>query len=1754
MKRIRKKQRITAIVMAVIMVVGLLPVTMLSGLFVKTTKAATVQGSLEYDYEGGTLENTATSFTEKIEDGSNTPVATIDGYDIKITKASDGSSYNDYIKALPPAKGEGVPYDVAGGEDASAAVPSKGYFKITVGKACDLKLSLANNNTGIYFCIVRKRGEAYSFAKQQITSAKLTKNDNITITDAQANDEYYIYCSQKSGKTDVCEIRLFSVEATGTFETLDGPTPVSITAEKDSTDGTKVNITGGLTANNNGPKAYYVLQRSAKGDDDTYKDWEDIAKYTGADGTWRYQDTLSSSGTYKYRIVGRGILVEDKVVESATTNNEITYAAPLAAPEITLTSGAEKITVSWGATEADEYDVYVWEKGSQIPSTPTGKVNDGSNKYEAKNLTSGLYYNVKVVGKRNSDSAIKESEVKEARADLNADTSNAIPGMKITDTDAEGKLTVIREKGDITVAQPSTEGGFASTGPKNLSYVVLDNKIAAGTDFTVSADVTVNSKPNSSTGGIYVGAFTSVDSTCKPAAIGFRGVNSSVQDNVFYRYTTSYGAAKLGANSTALPYTLDTLYKVTLKRTGSSYSLTVSDKDGKEIATKTASDLDESLAGDVYVGFAIEGCSAKVQNLKIVKGEETVFDASKLTDSFTPFADNWDIYEGVSVSSAVVDNENQKITVTVNGEIGTYGAGSIDVTMKNSKGEVVDTKSITKWNSSSNELEFEPEDTDTYTFLAEAKRTGVEKTYKSDNKTVEGFIVKLATPIVSTRTAKESKIEVSWEAVKEATAYKVEYKAEGGEYKTLVESTTDLKATTESLTVGATYTFKVTAMRTLDNAKVSTEKKQTVADHEQFAWKFSAFGQGVSVDKNNISDKSKSFNGYSGDVNSGDGSVNVWSLGNKGKIVPASTDGLAFYYAQIPTSQNFTLTAKATVNKWTYTNGQEGFGLMAADAVGTNGDPSVFWNNSYMASVTKVEYYSAKDEETGEASIAQSGDKISMKLGIGSQEKVGVTKDNLSKLQDNDQDAINNQFKTTITTLESSQVAKDAGTYNIIGKYTNTDATFKGTTVAELETFKLTITKNNTGYFVSYTDEQGNTTTKKYYDTEALSKLDSDYVYAGFFASRTCDVTFSDVSLTTIDPSQDAPAEERPIEYIDVKLGVSSSSTASSLDYALKGKANVDGHVVVTKDSAVVAEADVKADVPFSFDTTLKAGSNKFVITLTPDENFVFGEYSKPTSYDVVEVTKSVTYAAFTGDLIYVSADATKAVDEAKANETYSQSAQINAGKGTKANPIDLYNAVSFARPGQKILLLPGEYNIVNNVLIPFGINGTADNNIYLMPAEEGTRVVLDFKGTLGEGMTICGNYWTVQNIDVTNSANGRNGIHICGSYNTLDAVNTYNNGNTGIQISRFSADQEKEDWPAYNTIKNCHSRNNADAGYEDADGFAAKLTCGKGNVFIGCVASNNADDGWDLFAKPETGAIPRVMIINCVAYANGFLEDGTNAGNGNGFKMGGSSMTGGHLIINSVAFDNKAKGIDSNSCPDNIVISCTSFNNGASNVALYTNDAKNTDYTAYGVLSYRTIYKDVADTLKEKGTQDKTKLYKATDYYWGSASGSANDSSILIEEDFVSIDTKADRTALTSSVAPLTGEMMLLASVVPVKYSELPFTRNSDGTINLNGLLMLSTAGRQKVGQGVGANALDKAPVLTAESQAILASILDTEEMSRLLSASQSLASETISRAGSEGALTGDTNNTFVWVILLIAAMAIVVGVAVYENKKKVA
>ena len=953
------------------------------------------------------------------------------------------------------------------------------------------------------------------------------------------------------------------------------------------------------------------------------------------------------------------------------------------------------------------------------------------------------------------------------------------------------------------------------------------------------------------------------------------------------------------------------------------------------------------------------------------------------------------------------------ISVPYTAQVGGIYAETLDVTMYDANGKAVNKQSITT-EGESGVAEFTPAASGTYSFKAELIRTG-EASKVSNTTTSVNFVLPMATPAgLNAENKGHGNVKLTWQAVPEAENYTVYVDG-----KVYAEGVTKLLQKISGLTVGQEYTFGVAAVRGNDISKPA-EVKLTITEDAVKTWNYSAFGSSVDT----MSEGGKN-NGFSGSYDTQD--LKVWSMNSKGKLVPNSTDGVAFYYTTIdPETENFTLSADVTVDSWKFTNGQEGFGLMAADRVGENGSGNSFWNNSYMVSATKVEYF--WDAEAGQVSDA--GDKYTMKLGVGSQEKIGVTPENLAA------DTVVDDFQTAMRTLETSAVAsgQGAGTYNMVGGY---EAALKDITdVNPQTTFHMTIQRNNTGYFLSYTNAAtGETVTNKYYhgdNGDELTRLDENNIYVGFYASRSAKVSFSNMSLTTVAPENDAPAEARPITYVTPNFSIESAKVANNANYEMVYYGNADGVLSITnsKGEAVVSGQHVDAKTKFRVNTVLEQGSNTFAVEFTPDADYKPAKYSLLSSYDTVKFDFNVTYNVKDRSYIYVSPD----------GRSY--------GSGAKDDPVDIYTAVKSAAPGRTILLKGGTYALDKTVIVERGVNGTADAKIYMIAdPEAATRPVLDFQGRCA-GMILAGDYWYFQGFDVTRSANAQKGIQVSGSYNTVDNVVTYKNGNTGLQISRYKSTDNWEDWPSHNLILNCTSYLNADAGYEDADGFAAKLTVADGNVFDGCIAAYNADDGWDLFAKVETGAIGQVVIQNCVAFKNGYVLDENgqevDAGNGNGFKMGGSSISGHHILRNSVSFGNKAKGIDSNSCPDIEAYSSTSYNNESFNVAFYTNDAKNTAFIAKGILSFKdssnAAGQTVAEQFKPKGTQETSAYENAMNYYWRGENSTNSEGIAATAEWFQNMDMNS---AIHGGIR-----------------------RNTDGTINMNGFLAVTSA----VPEGVGA------------------------------------------------------------------------------------
>jgi hypothetical protein len=195
-------------------------------------------------------------------------------------------------------------------------------------------------------------------------------------------------------------------------------------------------------------------------------------------------------------------------------------------------------------------------------------------------------------------------------------------------------------------------------------------------------------------------------------------------------------------------------------------------------------------------------------------------------------------------------------------------------------------------------------------------------------------------------------------------------------------------------------------------------------------------------------------------------------------------------------------------------------------------------------------------------------------------------------------------------------------------------------------------------------------------------------------------------------------------------------------------------------------------------------------------------------------------------------------------------------------------------------------------------------------------------------GLQINGSYWHILGLTVERSAD--NGIYLAGNNNVIESCIIYGNGDTGLQIGSSGSARASN-----NLILNCESYDNKDSLGENADGFAAKLTSGTGNVFRGCVSHHNVDDGWDLFTQITSGPIDPVTIDQCVAHHNGMLTDGTSNFNGdrNGFKLGGQGIAVAHVVTRSVAFGNGKAGFTWNSNPGAIRLSNNlSFDNAGSN------------------------------------------------------------------------------------------------------------------------------------------------------------------------------------------------------------------------------
>ena len=428
-----------------------------------------------------------------------------------------------------------------------------------------------------------------------------------------------------------------------------------------------------------------------------------------------------------------------------------------------------------------------------------------------------------------------------------------------------------------------------------------------------------------------------------------------------------------------------------------------------------------------------------------------------------------------------------------------------------------------------------------------------------------------------------------------------------------------------------------------------------------------------------------------------------------------------------------------------------------------------------------------------------------------------------------------------------------------------------------------------------------------------------------------------------------------------------------------------------------------------------------------------------------------ITSAPYASYLI----DTTTKVITPQSGDIYVSPTGRSNGSGAESDPMDIVTAIASIAAGNTIWVESGTYSLSNIITITSSNSGTSAAYKNISNIDGGT-VVLDFSslstGDSNRGVRMDGHFWHWYGIGIFGA--GDNGMLLSGSDNIIEMCQFFGNRDSGLQISRSSTSvTTREAAPSRNLIKNCSSYDNADASGENADGFAPKLTCGDGNVFDGCLAFNNADDGWDLYDKGELadGGMGIVHIQNSVAFRNGKNTQGQGSAGGdmNGFKLGGEGRAKAHVVVNCLAFENGAHGFtDNNNGGAITLISCTSSNNSR---YVTTSAKSNFGMDRTKAANFTNLL--TVNTSGSLGTDNFTGTMDHCVYYHNSGS------LYYLVGDSIVI-SKGAKLGSTIS-APNAADFVYVETFSSHLVDFHKYWRDADGTINMRGFLELASDSR---------------------------------------------------------------------------------------------
>lgn len=457
------------------------------------------------------------------------------------------------------------------------------------------------------------------------------------------------------------------------------------------------------------------------------------------------------------------------------------------------------------------------------------------------------------------------------------------------------------------------------------------------------------------------------------------------------------------------------------------------------------------------------------------------------------------------------------------------------------------------------------------------------------------------------------------------------------------------------------------------------------------------------------------------------------------------------------------------------------------------------------------------------------------------------------------------------------------------------------------DTFNVVLERHDDGFTVTYTDSEGmSKTVSSAFGADVIQRIEQDYMYVGFFAARNAHAYFSNAKITLSEANTKPTPEHQPEKEMPKIINLSPSSTAAR-DYTYATKFNYHGKVTLKVDgNEVVSNQPIEAYEPFKFEHRLVNNTTLFEVYFTPYEG-------APETDPIKDILR-----------VEINNDIRNPMEIFVSPNAYSPP----RGNGTLERPTTLETAIRYVAPGGTIYLLEGDY-LDERIHTTFDISGLKGRTKTIMPYNNHE---VRFLGE-SSGAQLDGDFWHIKNFEIA----GGN-IRIRGNNNIVENMIVHSHINTGVQIGNGTG-FDYRGWPSNNLILNTASFNHTDPRLIDADGFAAKLGVGVGNVFRGCIAFNNIDDGWDLYNKLEEGPNMPVTIEYSIAFNNGINLNGDISGAGNGFKLGGEGMAVDHIVRHNIAFNNLMDGFSCNFNPGAIIMeNNTAFDNSRHNYIFRTN------------------------------------------------------------------------------------------------------------------------------------------------------------------------------------------------------------------------